>query len=59
MIDIPFRSFVGKCALEQSKMDGFIGDGIRGTPHVEKLDMIGGIFTRKAFERGNVGGELG
>ena len=40
-------------------MDGAIGDGIRGAPHVERSDMIGGIFTSKAFELGNVGGELG
>ena len=59
LINIPFRSFVGKRALEQMKTDGVIGDGIGGTPHVERSDMVGGIFTSKAFELGNVGGELG
>ena len=59
MINIPFRSFASKRALEQSKMDGVIGDGIGGTPHVERSDMVRGIFTGKAFELGNVGGELG
>ena len=59
MINIPFRSFVGKRALEQMKTDGVISDGIGGTPHVERSDMVGGIFTSKAFELGNVGGELG
>ena len=59
LVNIPFRSFAGKRALEQSKTDGVIGDGIGGTPHVERLDMIGGIFTSKAFELGNVRGELG
>ena len=59
LINIPFRSFIGKRALEQSKMDGVIGDGIGGAPHVERSDMVGGIFTSKAFKLGNVGGELG
>ena len=59
MFNIPFRSFLGKCALEQSKTNGVISNGIGGTPHVERSDMVGGIFTSKAFELGNVGGELG
>ena len=59
LINIPFRSFVGKRALEQSKTDGVIDDGIGGTPHVEISNMVRGIFTSKAFKLGNVGGELG
>ena len=59
MFDIPFRSFVGKRALEQTKTDGVIGNGIGGTPHVERSDMIGWIFSSKAFELRDVGGELG
>ena len=58
LFNIPFRSFAGKRALEQSKMNGVIGEGSGGTPHVERSDMVGGIFTSKAFELGNVGGEL-
>ena len=41
------------------KTNGVIGHGIRGAPHVERSDMIGGIFTNKALELGNVRGELG
>ena len=59
MINIPFGSFASKRALEQMKTDGVISDGIGGTPHVERSDMVRGIFTSKAFELGNVGGELG
>ena len=59
LINIPFGSFIGKRALEQTKTDGVIGDGIGGTPHVERSDMVRGIFTSKAFELGNVGRELG
>ena len=59
MGNIPLRSFVGKHALEQSKTDGVIGDGIKGAPHVERSDMVRGIFASKAFKLGNVGGELG
>ena len=59
MVNIPFRSFASKCALEQSKTDGVIGDGIGGTPHGERSNMVRGIITSKAFELGNIGGELG
>ena len=59
MVNIPFRSFAGKRALEQSKTDGVSSDGIGGTPHVERSKMVRGIFTSKAFELGNVRGELG
>ena len=57
MINIPFGSFVGKRVLEQTKTDGVIGDGIGRTPHVERSDMVRGIFTSNAFELGNVRGE--
>ena len=40
-------------------MNGIIGNGIRGTPHVGRSDMVGGIFTSKACEFMNVRGELG
>ena len=40
-------------------MDGIIGNGIGGTPHVERSDMVRGIFTSKAFKLRNVRGELG
>ena len=59
LFDIPFRSFAGERALEQTKMDGVIGNGIGGTPHVERLDMIGWIFAIKALKLRDVGGELG
>ena len=59
LLCIPFRSFAGKCALEQSKTDGIILNGVGGTPHVERSDMIGWIFSNKAFELRDVGGELG
>ena len=59
LFDIPFRSFAGERALEQTKMDGVIGNGIGGTPHVERSDMIGWIFTIKALKLRDVGGELG
>ena len=59
LIEIPFRSFAGKRALEQSKTNGVISDEIGGTPHVERSDMVGGIFASKAFELGTVGGKLG
>ena len=59
MINIPLRSFACKRALEQPKTDGIIGNGIGGTPHVERSDVIGWIFSIKAFELRNVGGELG
>ena len=59
LINIPLRICAFKRALEQSKMDGIISDGIGGTPHVEISDMVRGIFTSKVFEHGNVGGELG
>ena len=58
-INIPFGSFAGKRALEQTKTDGVIGNGIGGTPHVERSDMVGWIFSSKAFELRDVGGELG
>ena len=50
MVNIPFRSFVGKRALEQPKTDGIVGNGIGGTPHVERSDMIGWIFSIKALK---------
>ena len=59
LINIPFGSFAGKRALEQTKTDGVIDDGIRGTPHVERSDMVRGILASKAFKFGNVVGELG
>ena len=59
LVNIPFRRFAGKRALEQTKTDGVIGNGIGGTPHVERSDMVGGILSSQAFELGNVGGELG
>ena len=59
LLDIPFRSFVCKRALEQSKTNRVVSNGIGGTPHMEGSDMVGGILTSKAFELGNVGGELG
>ena len=59
MVNIPFRSFARKCALEQPKTDGIIGNGIGGTPHVERSDMVGWIFSNKAFELRYVRGELG
>ena len=59
LFNIPFRSFTGKRALEQLKTDGIIGDGTGGTPHVERSDMVGWIFSSKAFELSDVGGELG
>ena len=59
LVNIPFRSFAGKRALEQLKADGIIGNGIGGTPHVERSDMVGWIFSSKAFELRDVGGELG
>ena len=59
MVNIPFRSFTGKRALEQPKTDGIIGNGIGGTPHVERSDVIGWIFSSEAFELRDVGGELG
>ena len=58
-VNIPFRIFSGKHALEQTKTDGVIGNGIGGTPHLERSDMIGWIFSSKAFELRVVGGELG
>ena len=59
LFNIPFRSFVCKRALEQSKTNGIISNGMGGTPHVERSDMVGGILSSKAFKLGNVGGELG
>ena len=58
LINIPLRSFTYKCALEQSKTNGVVGNGIGGTPHMEGSNMVGGIFTSKAFELGNVGRDL-
>lgn len=40
-------------------MDRIIGNGIGRTPHVERSNMIGGMFSSKAFKLGNVKGELG
>ena len=59
LFNIPFRTFTGKCVLEKLKTDGVIGDGIGGTPHVERSNMVGGILAIKAFELGNVRGKLG
>ena len=59
LVNIPFRSFAGKRALEQMKTDGVIGNGIGGTPHVERSNMIGWIFSSKAFKLRDVRGELG
>lgn len=59
MINIPFRRFAGKRALEQTKTNGVIGDGIGGTRHVEISNLVRGVFTSKAFKPGNVRGELG
>ena len=39
-------------------MNGVVGNGIGGTPHMEGSNMVGGIFTSKAFEFGNVEREL-
>ena len=59
LFNIPFRSFAGERALEQTKMDGVIDNGIGRTPHVERSDMIGWIFTIKALKLRDVGGDLG
>jgi len=59
LFDIPFRSFAGKRALEQTKTDGVIGNGIGGTPHVERSDVICWIFSIKALELRDVRGQLG
>ena len=59
LFNIPFGSFASKRALEQTKTDGVIGNGIGGTPHVERSDMIGWIFSSLAFEFRDVGRELG
>ena len=59
LVNIPFRSFAHKHVLEQPKMDGIIGNGIRGTPHVERSDMVDWILSSKAFELRDVRGELG
>ena len=59
LVYIPFRSFAGKRALEQTKTDGVIGNGIGGTPHVERSDMIGWIFSIKALELRDIRGRLG
>jgi len=59
LFDIPFRSFAGKRALEQTKTDGVIGNGIGGTPHVERPDVIGWIFSIKALELRDIRGQLG
>ena len=59
LINIPFRSFIIERALEQPKTDGIIGNGIGGTPHMERSDMVGWIFFSKAFKLRDVGGELG
>ena len=59
LVNIPFRSFARKRALEQPKTDGIIGNGIGRTPHVERSDMIGWIFSSKAFKLRDVRGELG
>ena len=59
LFNIPFRSFAGEHALEQTKTDGVIGNGIGGTPHVERSDIIGWIFAIKALKLRDVGGELG
>ena len=58
MFNIPFRSVACKRALEKSKTYGVGGNGIGGTPHMEGSDMVGGIFTSKAFELGNAEGSL-
>ena len=59
LVNIPLRSFAGKRALEKPKTDGIISNGIRGTPHAERSNMVRRIFTSKAFEFRNAGGELG
>ena len=59
LVNIPFRSFACKRALEQPKMDGIIGNGVGGTPHVERSDMVGWIFSSTAFVLRDVRGELG
>ena len=58
MINIPFISFTCERALEQPKMDGVIGNGIGGTPHVERLDMVGWIVSSKASNLGMSEGSL-
>ena len=50
MVYIPFRSFTSKHALEQTKTDGVIGNGVGGTPHVERPNVIGWVFAIKALE---------
>ena len=59
LVNIPLRSFNGERALEQLKTDGVIGNGIGGTLHVERSNMIGWIFSSKAFELRDVEGEIG
>jgi hypothetical protein len=56
LFDIPFRSFAGKRALEQTKTDGVIGNGVGGTPHVERPDVIGWVFAIKALELRDIRG---
>ena len=58
LVDIPFRSFAGKRALEQMKTDGVIGNGVGGTLHVKRADMVGGILSSQAFKLWDVGREL-
>ena len=39
--------------------DGVVGNGIGGTPHVERPDVIGWIFSIKALELRDIRGQLG
>ena len=58
MVNVPLRSFSSKRRLEQPKVDRVIGDGVRQTPDVERLNMACRIFSSKTFKLGDVGREL-
>ena len=58
LINIPLRNFTCKCLLEQPKMDRVIGNGGRGTPHLERSNMICRIFSSEAFKLWDVRREL-
>ena len=54
LVNIPLGSLSSKRTLEKPKTDRFIDDGVRRTPHVERMNMVGRILSNISFKLGDV-----
>lgn len=58
LVYIPFWSVSSERALEDSKTNGVIGNGVGRTPHVEGVDMVGRILSSITLKFWDVLGKL-